>query len=356
MICRDAALSASLHLSGENLLVPEVFLDVIRISRLECWRMKTAIVILTVAMLFTTASAQMQKPLNHDPKAVKFITSDIDNFWRAYDLAGKTVDQAKKVGIFQSEYFDKGSDGLKDFTRLRIGSSEKLVTQIEKMPKFYATARRPTLEVAKMQSRLRHNFARFKKLYPDAVFPDVYFLIGVASSGGTTGPSGLLIGAEMYSKSDATAMDELPAWLRSVLAPVKEVPGIVAHESCHYNQHLQGEKNLLAKAIQEGSCDFIGELVSGGNINNHLKAYADPRAAALWKEFTSQMTTADISNWVYNGSKSTDRPGDLGYYIGYKISEAYYQRAKDKRQAVRDILNINGFDAFLKASGYRPTS
>src|SRR3982750_1935372 len=134
----------SLHLcvSAEKPLGPEVFLDVIRISRLQCWRMKTVIMILTIAMLFTTASAQTQKPLNHDPKTVKFITSDIDNFWRAYDLAEKTTDHVKKVGIFQTEYFDKGSDGLKDFTRLRIGSSEKLVTQIEKMPKFYATARR----------------------------------------------------------------------------------------------------------------------------------------------------------------------------------------------------------------------
>src|SRR5215213_9864761 len=105
------AVSASLHIciSAGNLLhLPDVFLDVIAISRLQCWLMKTAIVILT--MLFTTASAQTQKPLNHDPKTVKFITSDIDNFWRAYDLAAKTTDHAKKVEIFQTEYFDKGSD------------------------------------------------------------------------------------------------------------------------------------------------------------------------------------------------------------------------------------------------------
>ena len=318
--------------------------------------MKPAILIVVCLVLSAAAWGQPQGSLNNDPKNVKFVTSDIANFWRAYDRAAKETERARKAEIFQAEYIDKGSDGLKDFVRLRIKSAGALVDQIAKMPKFYAAARKPTMEVTRMEGRLRRNFARFKRLYPDAVFPDVYFVIGVSSTGGTTGPSGLLIGAEMYSLTRDTPMVELPAWLKSVLAPVKNVPDIVAHESCHYNQHLQGEKNLLAKAIQEGSCDFVGELMSGGNINGHLKAYAEPRQKELWAEFSAQMGGMDISKWVYNGSKSTDRPGDLGYYIGYKIAEAYYRRAKDKRQAVRDILNINGFDAFLKASGYGPAT
>ena len=38
-----------------------------------------------------------------DPATVKFVTSDIDNFWRAYDLAAKETDKAKRVAIFQTE-------------------------------------------------------------------------------------------------------------------------------------------------------------------------------------------------------------------------------------------------------------
>ena len=47
-----------------------------------------------------------------------------------------------------------------------------------------------------------------------------------------------------------------------------------------------------------------------------------------------------------------DRPADLGYYIGYKIAEAYYKNAADKKQAVKDILEIKDFNEFLKASKY----
>jgi hypothetical protein len=46
------------------------------------------------------------------------------------------------------------------------------------------------------------------------------------------------------------------------------------------------------------------------------------------------------------------RPADLGYYVGYKICEAYYQAARDKKQAVKDILEMKDFNEFLKDSGY----
>jgi len=39
-------------------------------------------------------------------------------------------------------------------------------------------------------------------------------------------------------------------------------------------------------------------------------------------------------------------------FISYKIAESYYSRAKDKKQAVEDILEIKDFNQFLKASGY----
>jgi hypothetical protein len=39
--------------------------------------------------------------------------------------------------------------------------------------------------------------------------------------------------------------------------------------------------------------------------------------------------------------------------MGYKICESYYKNAKDKRQAIRDILEIKDFAAFLEKSRYR---
>ncbi len=309
-----------------------------------------------IPLIPSAAIAQSAPPLNRDPAAVKFVTSDIENFWLAYDLAAKETDKTKRAAIFQAEYLDKGSPGLKDFLRLRIKSAENLVSAIDRMPRYYASIRPQTLRVRRMEKRMRAAFRKFKSIYPEAVFPDVYFLIGVTSSGGTTGPSGLLIGTEMYGRTAKGPTDELSAWLRAVLSTVENVPAIVAHESCHYNQRYNtapDQRHLLGKALQEGACDTIGELISGRNINEHLKVYGKAHDAEIWRDFEADMYKPDYSNWVYNAGTAKDRPADLGYYVGYLITRAYYENAKDKRRAVHDILNIQDARAFYEASGVR---
>lgn len=318
---------------------------------------RTIVLAIFIFCVSTMSMAQSSPQLNRDPATVKFVTSDIGNFWRAYDLAAKETDKAKRVAIFQIEYLDKGSPGLKDFLQLRIKSADDLVSAIDRMPKYHASIRPQTLQVQRMEKRMRAAFEKFKSIYPAAVFPDVYFLIGVTNSGGTTGPSGLLIGTEMYGKTAKTPMDELGAWLRVVLSNVDYVPAIVAHESCHYNQRYNTapeQRHLLGKALQEGSCDMIGELISGRTINEHLKVYGRTHDSEIWHDFEASMYKLDFSNWFYNATTAKDKPADLGYYVGYLITRAYYQNAKDKRQAIHDILNIQDARAFYEASGVRP--
>ena len=317
---------------------------------------RTIALTICILCLSGSAFAQSTQNLNRNPATVKFVTSDIDNFWRAYDLAAKETDKAKRIAIFQTEYLDKGSPGLKDFLRLRIRSAENLVNAIDRMPKYYTSIRPQTLQVQRLEKRMRSAFEKFKSIYPAAVFPDVYFLIGVTSSGGTTGPTGLLIGTEMYGKTTKTPMEELSAWLRVVLSTVDLVPAIVAHESCHYNQRYNtaaDQRHLLGKALQEGSCDTIGELIAGRTINEHLKVYGKTHDAEIWRDFEAEMYKQNVANWFYNANTAKDKPADLGYYVGYLITRAYYRKARDKRQAVHDILNIQDARAFYEASGVR---
>ena len=49
-----------------------------------------------------------------------------------------------------------------------------------------------------------------------------------------------------------------------------------------------------------------------------------------------------------------EKGGDLGYWVGYRIVKAYYQRAADKQQAFREILGLSDPQAFLNKSGWRP--
>jgi hypothetical protein len=292
--------------------------------------------------------AEEGRQVNRDPEAAQLVTSDIDRFWKAYDAARPDY----CLGVFQREYFDKGSAGLKAFKRARIDHCG-FVETLAAHPRYYASIRESTLKVDSMKEPVRQSFRKLKALYDDAVFPPVYFLIGCMNSGGTLTDDGLLIGTEMYGRTAATPEEELSDFHKQVLKPVTLIPHIVAHELIHYQQKYPEEGGtLLSEAIKEGSADFIAERISGAHINTHLHAYGNPRERELWEEFKREMSGRSVDNWLYNGSRARSRPADLGYYIGYKICESYYQNAADKKRAVKDILEIRDFGQFLQASKY----
>lgn len=81
-------------------------------------------------------------------------------------------------------------------------------------------------------------------------------------------------------------------------------------------------------------------------------SWANARERELWDEFQKEMDGKDTSHWLYGSSGGNGRPVDLGYWIGCKISEAYFKNAADKKQAVRDMLLIKDCKEFLKASRY----
>ncbi len=298
------------------------------------------------ARLPARASKQSPPEANRDPSAARIVTEDIQRFWEAYDRAAPDF----SAEPFEKLYLARGTRGLNDFVRLRIRSAAELVEAIRRCPRYYASIRESTRRIPAMEAEIRASFVALKRLYPDAVFPDVYFVIGRLSSGGTTSDRGLLIGAEMYGRTPETPTEELGDWLRQVLAPVDRVPHTVAHELIHFQQKYGEQPTLLGQSINEGSADFLAELISGRHANQHIHEFADPREAELWEEFRKRMHGKDVSGWLYGDTEG--RPHDLGYWMGYKITKAYYERAADKQQAIRDILDIRNFDDFLAKSGY----
>jgi hypothetical protein len=305
-----------------------------------------------VALVFTASAAGQPPKTNRDPDAALLITSDIPSFWRVFDKASLK----DAADLFQREYLDQGTAGLHDFLKNRIENAQSLAATIAARPRYYAAIRESTLAVDRdpaIKDAIRASFRRLKEIYPDAVFPDVYFVIGRMNSAGTTSSNGLLIGVEMNARSEGTPVDELTAWERATIGEIANLPNIVAHELIHIQQPRGGKATLLWQALGEGGADFMGEMISGGIINRVQRAYGDAHEQALWAEFQKEMLSTDISRWLYQGDRSKDRPADLGYYVGYKICEEFYRRSADKREAMRRILNITDPGEFLGESGYK---
>jgi hypothetical protein len=285
---------------------------------------------------------------------VQLVTTDIDHFWAAYLAAQR--DTARAAQIFRAHYFANASPGLREYhTRKYHDNDQEFARAILRLPRYYASVRPTTLSVAGQKPRIVAALRRLQQFYPPVRFSNIYFVMG-GFAGSTAQPPGLLIGADQLANGPDVDTAELSLVQRNRCAAVADMPYLVTHELIHNNQQPYGG-TLLSAAIREGMADFIAELVTGSlGTDARLHTYGNAHERELWQAFKSEMRAPITKNWLYNPSQETPtRPCDLGYYVGYKICQAYYARATDKQQAVADMLTADDFDVFLRQSGYEAT-
>ena len=354
------------------------------------------------AILALCAAGPQAGAQSSSPDSARLITRDVSNFWRAVDrAAGK--DTAALVAALRADYLANPSPGLFDWIASRLidqnavgvvlqgkgwdraratnamnapaGTAARASFDSVVMPAlldnaarnlayvyltrrhYYDAIRRNMLAVdtaRAVKDSIRAAFRRLSQLYPEAKYVDVYFLVGRMSSGGTTGRNGLLIGTEMFGRDASTPLGELSPWHRAVTGQIADLPRIVSHEMIHSLQgRRSGRNTLLSQVLDEGSADFIAELISGQHLINPAYAYGTAHERELWTEFKAAMDSSDVSHWLYEGDRTPPgRPADLGYWMGYAISKAYYDGAADKHAAVKEILLYTDAKALLEKSAY----
>lgn len=326
--------------------------------------------IMMVATSCRHAPPSVGVTLHHAPDSVTLITSDIPRFWKAFDdAAGK--DSATRVRIFNDEYLSGGSVGLTDFARGKIkghGSdsavtaAEELVKATTHWPRYYAGIRQASMTIATTDTVVgvvRRGLRQLSTLYPHARYPDIYFVIGRLNSAGTSSDRGMLMGAEMSSRTPTTPVEEIPEWVRQFTSSVSvaTLGHIVIHETVHFLQLDQGRtccKNLLHDALIEGGADFLSELASGPWLDSlSYHRYGRAHEETVWREFERDMHDTATKTWIASGTEPNNHGApDLGYWVGYRICQAYYERATDKRRAIRDLIELKDPDQILRASGY----
>jgi Predicted Zn-dependent protease (DUF2268) len=282
---------------------------------------------------------------------IEVITSDITNFWMAFDSVQTTSDTTKQKGFIQKLYLDKASLGLKYAIDFQQATASDWL-QMANNDKVKLLRIRPfTLSVLSQKVTLDAKLARFKTLYPDFKEGNIYFIMGTGVFGGRTTEDKVVIGAEVIA-------NEKPDWAVSM----------VLHEFVHTQQKIANDA-LLSHSIMEGMADFVAELVNEEDlVVTHPGGYIDfgnKNEKAVWIEFKKFMGSSEKNkffDWLYgNKGRSIDEISmrDLGYFVGYKICKAYYAQAADKSKALKDMIEMDfskeeTAKAFLIQSGYAP--
>jgi len=271
-------------------------------------------------------------------------TDDVTRFFEIYDAANGLP----KAGILQQQYIEPGSPGLHDFIPYRIVSGENLAASIARSPDMYRRARECLRIIPDTKSRLYRALGRLKHAYPSARLAPVTILVGAGNSGGTSGPSGVIIGLEVACSAD---------WLQTDLSDRLFV--LVMHEYGHVQQSAElnseaAPSTVLRQSLIEGVAELVAKLTTGEVSNSHLAKWTRGRELQIDAAFLKEVDSSDLSHWLYNGEGTPEKPGDLGYWVGYRIAKAYYDKAHDKRAALKALLELKDPKAILAASGWKP--
>ncbi len=284
-------------------------------------------------------------------------TKAMTYFWEYLDRALKDTSKAK---LIFKEYLFEGPRSLRDFYVVRYINLDNMYGQmINGSPEYYLYLKEhfnlDSMEA--MRSTTTKWMQNFKSIYQDAVFPKVYVVPGILNSGGTATEMGLFVGGDMYGKSASMPVKGLSDWQKGAIMRLQDLPGLTLHELMHFQQNYQDHEfgdTVLAQIIGEGVCDFLVELSSGIPLQNSNLNYLEneKNRELVLQDLKRELLTEDSSNWLYNGGSIENRPHDLGYTIGYLITKSYYENAKDKKEAIKELLTTSDMLSILKNSSY----
>lgn len=269
-------------------------------------------------------------------------TEDVDRFYKIYDAAGGQP----TAEHLQRDYIDAGSQGLHDLAKLRNVTGARIADTLSKHPEVYSGARRCMAVLPRVRERVDAALRTLARLYPQARTPPVTIAVGRGKPVGVGSPvTGLQIGLEALCGAE---------WMNPNVED--RFVHVIAHEYAHVQQVAALVDNehptVLERSLIEGAAEFVAELTSGKTGYSHFAALTKGREKEIETAFAADIDQTELSRWVDNSTM--EKGNDLGYWVGYRIVKAYYRRADDKQQALREILELTDPKAFLAKSGWQP--
>lgn len=299
----------------------------------------------------------------------KVITYDIDNFWTAYDKIISTKDSAAQYRYLNQLFIEKGSPGLKAIIEVKNYTAKSYINAINSYPLFWNSIRKNTLKAKRIAKMIEVDVLKMKKLYPELKPANIYFTMGALRTGGTTLHGMVLIGSEISMADQYTETKEFPGNYQHLKThfktnPIHDIGFLNVHEYVHTQQKTTEANNLLGQATLEGAAEFLAVKATGKPSTLPALAYAktkDEKGIAneekIRAAFSLQMFNPSTGFWLYTNESNQFGQRDLGYYVGYRIAEKYYEKAGNKKQAIKEMITLDYNDStalakFVDQSGY----
>ncbi len=317
--------------------------------------MNRIILLFSISILFINCKTK-------EPQNQTVITSDIHSFWKAYDQIILSQDTSIQYQLLDSLFFRKGTAGLKAIRQARNYTPQDYLNSINDYPKFWSSIRENTLKADQISLEIESGIDKLRELYPELKLAKIYFTIGAFRTPGTTIDSLVLIGSEISMADSKTITDEFPEELSHLKThyasnPKNHLVFLNVHEYIHTQQNPR-EFNILSLTIYEGIAEFISTIALNIDSPNPQIEHGKNNAKRIREVFEKEMFYPNNRyKWLDGNAPNEFGMRDLGYYVGFQISENFYNQAKNKEVAIKqmielDYTNESEIESFVKKANY----
>ncbi len=303
---------------------------------------KNRIILLITLMFSILNHIKAQPNYPSDPQQAIFIYSDLENFKEAYDHLNAGVDTIQILNTF---YFEKASVGLREYIGKHKLTPEMLKKAIVNNKEKYDQISSFIDGLILFKQRYSETMQKYKEVIPDAMFPPTYLLVGANRGIGQGSRYGQLV------------------TITKVLDNEELLLKLIVHELSHFQQaRVQGfEKyialysspnNMLGLCLREGGAEFITSLVLQDITKAKALKYLNENEKELKTRFKEDLLTQNQKFWLWESLNQNKYPNLLGYVMGLKINQSFYENSIDKDKALHVILKSTNPEDILKKSGY----
>lgn len=312
--------------------------------------------LLILSLIFANCQREQQEAKN-------IVTTDVTNFWEAYDKITSTQDSTLQYEYLDSLYLRKGTAGLKAIMQARNYTPQDYIRAINDYPTFWASVRENTLKTDQFTPKLAAGIEQLRVLYPDLKPAKIFFTIGALRTNGTTTDSLVLIGSELAMTDTNTVTNEFPEPSKEAFRlffdsnPINDLVLLNIHEFVHTQQKPMVH-NLLSQVIYEGVAEFVSTKALDVPSAAPAIAYGKQNADRVRAQFEREMFYPNNTpKWLWSNAPNDFGVRDLGYYIGYQLCENYYELAAHKEEAIKtlielDYANESEIENFVQATGF----
>lgn len=295
---------------------------------------------LAIQAILTTGLAQPDYP--KDPNEAALVYSDLEHFVSAYNLLNKDSDTLQVLNEF---YLSRASAGLKEFINRHGLTAEMIREAIRKYPKDYSKIEHFLKRIGSFEQLYTQKLRDYKAFYQKASYPPTYLMVGANR--------GIAQGSKVGQLVTVTAM----------LHSDEHLLKFIIHELTHFQQAMavgiskygalfSQEKNMLGLCLREGAAEFVTFKITGTITQDEALDYLQNHEEALKLSFMEDLGSQNKSQWLWESLEQSAHPKLLGYAMGFKICEAYYEQSNDLDKALTEILSITDAETFLDQSKF----